>query len=388
MKLCAVGFLFILILQNSVARADRVDELTRRIEELEKQQAELLFQVSEPRPQVSSFIDNQLTFGGFFEPGYTIIGGEDTGNQAASANILALNFSADYRSKFKFSAQTLSFIGVGLQNQHNDPRAETENFPGSREYNQLFLLTSLVQGIIEYRMDRAFNVQMGLGYAPFGYAFSERELILFQRRGGPQMLRLGTSLISTLWDGVHVHGSIPVGNNTWGYNVYTFSPPVILNEVGWGGRVWWASPDENVVAGISSQIGKGTDETNEVIGADLLLQRHPWGVRTEFFQSISEESDSWSFYVEPHVFVMKEELLLYVFADFLKNADNETNNGLAQFEDPYMRWEYGGGVNWLPTSYTRFRLGLTYNDYIGNGSRIEGQERDFWSVDISAGVAF
>ena len=89
--------------------------------------------------------------------------------------------------------------------------------------------------------------------------------------------------------------------------------------------------------------------------------------------------------MEPAIYAFDEKFLFYVFGDFLCDPRNKTNNIL---DDKYKRWEYGGGFNWIPTSYTRFRIGLTYNDYIGNQSIINGKNRDFISLDLSAGVAF
>lgn len=366
-------------------RSETIEELGRKVEELERQQAEILSNMSEKKPQMNTFLNDSLTFGGFFEPGYTIIAGKDTAAQAATANILAFNLAADYKSNFRFAAQTLSALGVGLQNPHNDPRAASATVSGERKYTTAVFATTLVQGYVEYQKRREFNIQMGLGYVPFNYSFQERELILFHRRGGPQMLRSSGQIISALWEGVHIHGSFSTAKNSWGYNVYTFSSPEKLNTLGGGGRIWWASPNENVVAGLSTQTTKGLNENHETVGADLKVESFPWIVRSEFFQTFSKDEDPWSVYVEPGVYMFDEEFLFFVFGDFLNNPVNKTNPTLL---DKYKRWEYGGGLNWLPTSYTRFRLGVTYLDYVGNQSIIEGQQRDFWSFDLSAGVAF
>lgn len=387
MRQILLFLLFLCLAVTPDVRGETLEELSKRVKELEQQQAEMLLQQKEPRPQMSSFLNDNLTFGGFFEPGYTFIAGPDTDAQAATANILAFNLSADYQSNFRFSAQTLSVLGVGLQNPHNDPRVAvlSPTFPEKRQFATPAFATTLVQGYLEYRKSREFNVQVGLGYVPFGYAFQQRELILFYRRGGPQMVRNAGSIVSSLWEGVHIHGSFPAAKDRWGYNVYSFSAPEKINTLGAGGRTWWASATEAVVAGISAQTSKGENESYETIGGDIKFEQFPFIVRSEFFQALSKGTDPWSMYVEPAIYVFEEKVLLYVFADFLNNPKNETNNILS---DPYQRWEYGGGVNWLPTSYTRFRLGLTYNDYIGNSNSIEGQQRDYWSLDLSAGVAF
>lgn len=152
-----------------------------------------------------------------------------------------------------------------------------------------------------------------------------------------------------------------------------------------GGRLWWRSKDERVLAGVSSQIGKNRNETFEIIGLDASVELTQFILRTEFIQHLSSHDDPWSVYVEPGYYILEEEVLLYVFGDYVNSSIND--EGVNNESDPYRKWEYGGGVNWLPTSYTRIRLGLTYNDYTGKTGVIDGKNRDYWSYDISLGVA-
>jgi hypothetical protein len=125
------------------------------------------------------------------------------------------------------------------------------------------------------------------------------------------------------------------------------------------------------------------------VGADARFDFHPFQIRTEFAELISKEvENSWSAYVEPGFWIYDEEVLWYVFGDYFFGANNETGFGAVKLPDPILKWEYGTGLNWLPTSFTRLRLGFTYYDYVGNQSVKQGQNRDFFGVDISAGVAF
>lgn len=360
----------------------KIDALSRRIEELEKSQSEYHFR--ENGPKVNSFLNNNLTIGGFFEPGYTVLSGKDTAFQAGTSNILALNISAEFESGIRFHSQVFSDHGVSLTNPHNNPNVPAP-YPAERTYSRIFTNTLLTQGIIEYSFKRSLNIQGGLGYAPFGYVFQERELVLFLRRGGPQALRVSSDLLSPLWEGVHIHGSFPSKNNSWGYNAYTFTPPKKLTALGGGARFWFANYNEEVVAGLSTQIAKGPRDTSETIGADFKIDLFPFTLRSELFKQFAEGSDLWSFYVEPAVYTLNEEFLFYVFGDYFHNPQNET---VPSVRDPYSKWEYGGGVNWLPTSFTRFRLGFTIHDYVGKDAILSGQNRDYLSLDISAGVAF
>ena len=379
-KIWLCGILLSLFSANTIAQdAAKVDALTKRIEELEKKQEEFQFQL-EPKSKVSSFLNNNLTLGGFFESGYTVIKGEDTDFQSGTTNILALNVSAEFDSGFKFIGQFVTGLFVPLVNEDNNPNVSAP-LPTERRFANPTFSTLLTQGILEYSVNRGFNVQGGMGYTSFGYAFQERELVLFHRRGGPQILRSG---LTPFWEGLHVHGSFNSGENFWGYNAYTFSPPKKVEALGMGGRLWWASADRNIVAGTSTQVAKSQDGVTETMGADLKVDFFPFSVRSELSHQNMEGVDPWSVYVEPSVTLFDEKFLFYVFGDYLSNPQNLSGT----INDPVQKWEYGGGVNYLPTSYTRLRLGATYNDYVGGNFVVSGVQRDYWSFDISAGVAF
>lgn len=382
--------LFIALASHSsyAQNKDVTESLLKRIEKLERKQEDLLLQTLEPRSNVHSFLNDNLTFGGFFESGLAAWSGPDTDLQAANtSNILGINLSADFRPNIRFVSQFLVGLLYPPQNLHNDPRAASLGLPESREANTPFFSALLSQGFIEYSKDRSFNIQGGIGYVPFGHAAQQRELVLFVRRGGPQLLRTA-NIFSPLWNGIHVYGSFNQNENDWGYDAYTFIPNFYPKGLGVGGRLWWRSEDDVTVLGLSSQVGKSEFETFEVVGADINFDLGKYRLHTEYMRRVSEMDDPWSFYIEPSIYIYEEEVLLYLFADYAQSSLNETGTGSNALSDPYEKWEYGAGLNWLPTSFTRFRLGLTYNDYIGSRDQVEGQERDYLSVDLSAGVAF
>ena len=93
-----------------------------------------------------------------------------------------------------------------------------------------------------------------------------------------------------------------------------------------------------------------------------------------------------SYYIEPYVSFFDGAFLVYGAADYLDNPTNVTTlNGRS---DPYKKWALGGGVNWLPLSFTRFRLGYLAHNYVGTNAIVSNQNRDFYSLDFSAGIAF
>ena len=112
---------------NAQAQSE-IEDLKKRIEQLEKQQEALLLSANEPRPQVNSFLRDSFTLGGFFDGGYNFITGPDTETQAVNdSSVIGLNISADYGSKFRFVSQFIVATVLPLQNQHNDPNASPES---------------------------------------------------------------------------------------------------------------------------------------------------------------------------------------------------------------------------------------------------------------------
>jgi hypothetical protein len=376
-------FILPLLCDFSWADDERIKSLEQRIQELEKNQEELILSASENRTQVNSFLRNNLTFGGFFEPSYTLLSGQDTEFQGTnSANILGINIAADYGSNIRFVSQFLTGLSFRLSNPHNNPDAQ----PSKRRYDAAQFGAVLAQGYLEYEFNSNYRIQGGTGYVPFGFAHQQRELVLFVRRGGPQFLRT-TDFIAPLWSGFNFLANFN-DDYDWGYSIHSVTPITSPRHPGAGGRMYW-SVQERVTLGLSSQIGKIEDDGFQVLGTDVRINYLPFHFVGEFAQNMIKGEDVWSGYVEPGYYILDEEVLLYVFGDYAYSPRSKASGPTeVSISDSYQKWEYGGGVNWLPTSFTRLRLGLTIHDYTGSSSSIKGQERDFVSLDISAGIAF
>lgn len=387
-----VFFLMCILFSFSVAAATEKEfaDLKKRIEELEKQQELLISSSLEPKTSVGSFLNDNLTLGGFFDGGYNFIAGSDTKTQFVNnSNYLGLNLSADLGNKYRFVSQFVSIIGIPLDNVHNDPRGPSVGYPKSRQYQTYTAISLLTQGYVEYNFNRLFNLQGGIGYVPFGYSLQLREPVLYVRRSGPQLVKQSGNLVTALWSGLHLYGSKAVGSRSYGYDLYTFTPQTKPRFVGLGARSWFSLNDEKFVAGVSAQIAENEDETFRAIGTDARFDFHPFQIRTEFAEIISDiKEDTWTAYVEPGFWIYEEEVLLYVFGDYFYGANNETTRGAVRLSDPIQKWEYGMGVNWLPTSFTRIRFGFTYYDYVGYHTHVQGLQRDYMGVDMSVGVAF
>lgn len=375
-------FLILPLLLSGQVNSATNEELLKRIEALEEQQTELKLKHSEERPVVYSFLKNSIYFGGFFEMGYLTYQGPDTDLKSFNQfNFLGINLAANFGNKLKFVSQVINGFGHGITNEHHNPRQT----PTERTVAAPSLLSNLSQAYIEYAQAPFFNIQAGIGYVPFGYAAQQRERVLFIRRGGPQILRTNR-LLTLLWNGVNIHGSFK-SSGLVGYNIYSFQDQVQPSVPGLGGRLWWKSSDDRVTAGVSTQWIKKKTDVNNVVGADLRMSMNPVLITTEFVQNFTDEESPWSAYIEPGVFVADEEFLLFLYGDYLYNSLNRTSS-VGGGRDPFTRFEYGLGMNWLPTSYTRFRATVGKFDYLYKTSVIDGQDRDIYILDLSAGVSF
>lgn len=364
------------------------ESLTRRVEELERQQNEFYLQTSESATKVNSFLRSNLTFGGFFEPAFTVIHGEDTKLQASnSSNILGINLAADFNPNTKFVSQFLTGLSFPIQNQHNDPRAVTLNQPSSREFGTPSFGAIISQGYISYIFDNHYTIAGGLGYVPFGYYAQQREMVLFVRRGGPQILRT-TNLFSPLFNGFNFNARYENDKSVLGYEIYSFTRLEDSKRPGLGVRASFMKNNESFKAGLSYQTAKFESQMENIMGADIRLVIDSFIFTSEYARHFTERGDDpWSYYFEPSFFI-SEDVIFYTFYDYANHASNKTGSGRTAISDPMVKSEYGGGFNWLPSSYTRLRLGLTYNDYIKGTGVIAGQDRDYITLDLSAGVAF
>lgn len=366
----------------------QIDTLKNELEEIRESQSEMSISMSEDQSEVRSFLSDRLTLGGFFESGIIALFGPDTATQvSASSHTLGLNIAATFNPKFRFVSQILTTLSFPLQNINNDPRAANSGQPSTRKFVGLSTLAAPAQAYVEYSASDVFRVQSGLGYVPFGFALQQRELVLFVRRGGPQLLR-SSRLVSPLWTGLHVSGSMPSGENRMGYNAYSVTPIDNPHTTGGGSRLWWSSATDLINAGVSSQIGRRAGHSYRTLGVDFQLQSGPFTLVTEFAEEIVRGKNPRTAYIEPNISIYRDLVILYTFVDYARMPFNTTGSGATAVSDPFSKIEFGAGVNWLPIPATRYRFGFYFWDYVGSTSVINGQNRDFVILDLSVGVAF
>lgn len=342
----------------------------------------------ENQRNVHSFLYTNLMIGGFFETALVGLAQHDQSFQAAaSSNILGVNLSGEFSDSLRFVSQVLTGLELPIQNEHNDPRGVSVGLPLRREFRDYRLATLITQGYLQWNKRDSFVIEGGLGYAPFGYTFQLLELVLFVRRRGPQLLRT-TQFIHPLWQGVHVHGTSIYDQGRLTYNVYSFSPATDAKMLGIGTRLGWSTRDDRIRMGISSQTARRGGSTYVIVGPDFRYQGRRFRLTSELAKGFGSLPQAWSFYVRPEIHLFHQSVLLYVFGDYAENPNNRTGSVTTGIPDPYKKWEYGTGINWLPTSFTRLRLGVVYNDYVGMTETRNGTERDHWLFDLSGGVAF
>jgi hypothetical protein len=365
----------------------RLRDIEQRQEALEKRQSELYIQSIDGSGQVKAFLGEKISLGGYFESGILSISGPDTERQVSNnSNTLGLNLTAEFTGNIKFVSQIMTGLTNSMQNPHNNPNVT----PSRRQFGALAIGSLVAQGYVEFSRSQAFNIQTGLGYVPFGQAFQLREPVLFRRRGGPQLITStssnGIGLAFPLWMGVHIHGEAPSQEGYWGYNLYTFAPFVNSKTLGQGGRLWWA-PSETLKVGLSVQnSGEQTSNSYTSHGVDLDLRSERLGLIAEYAKTSlnSGQPSPVSYYAEPYLKFSDGKFILYGVVDYLDSPSQMTGS----VADPFRKWQVGGGLNWLPISTTRFRLGFLMNQYKGETALMNDLNRDYASLDFSTGIAF
>jgi len=366
----------------------RIQELQTGLENISERQSEIYKRSMDIG--VRSFLSNKLSIGGFFETAMTGLTGPDTEAQfSANSNILGLNIAADVGENLKLSTQTVSVFLHRMTNLHNSP-----DYPGgNREFGTSVYDTQPTVAYLDYLFTPALNFQAGFSYVPFGIAYQMRDLHLFRKRGGPTLITLPRTgrvgIANTTWMGVHLYGSFPSELGRWGYNLYTFSPTANRRTIGYGSRLW-LQPSEYLSVGVSGQSGKQGNDDYYSYGADIDAKFGAFGILTEYGRNVlwTGTPSPHSYYVEPYYSFAQGEWIIYLSADFYDNPNYIGMTTAGSGPDPYTVWEWGGGINWLPYPTTRLRLGFVSHDYITHTAEVNGRDKDYYSFDLSVGVAF
>ncbi len=373
------------------ARVKKIEELQQRIYELEKKQNEFddwynnFYVLGKSR--LVPFLGHKISLGGYFETGIINIYGKDTENQlSAYSHDLGINLSAEFSEQVRFVTQTLTIVNIPFQNPHNNPQLT----PNRREYLGLVYGSLVAQGYVEFSASDFFKIQSGIGYAPFGIAHQQREPFLFHARGGPQFINpdgYDIAPIVALWMGLHVSGLLPLSKSTAGYNLYSFTPGSNVKTLGIGGRLWWA-PNEFVTTGISVQYGDREAGSFLSQGFDIDIKYKNFGFISEYglVNSSGNAGDLEAYYIEPYYKFNENKWLVYLSAEYLHEPGRR--DAVTRLLDPFEKKFFGGGVNWLPISNAKLRLGYLKHIYLHEPDNIGAPEKDYDAVEFSAAIAY
>lgn len=363
---------------------EEVRRLEQKLKDLEKELEESRKDSSYSDREVRSFLNTRLRLGGFMDSSFTGIFQENRSAQAASSStFLGINLGAVYNERLRFNAQFVSGFTTPIGNPHDDPRSASLGSQSRRGFGSFSFTNLVTQAYGEWERSDAFRVQAGIGYAPYGITFQQLEPVLFVRRGGPQLLRTNDELVHPLWQGLQLKGQFTRRALRFGYHAYTFTPASNTQKLGLGSRIWLEGGLGGILLGFSQQTASRGDETYTTLGPDLRIRAGRFSFQSELAIGVGNGTQPWSVHVQPDFAVYGQSVLIYLFADYFESVFNKT----VVLPDPYKKWEYGGGLNWLPTVFTRLRLGLTFHDYVGSYVVSSGG-RDYWALDASAGVAF
>jgi hypothetical protein len=378
----------------SARAADRLKKLEERLDRVEEKQQDMEVSFDQRKGRVKTFIADRVTLGGFFESGITGIFGPDTDTQASANNhVLGLNLTAELTDRFRFVNQTIVISSFTLQNPHNNPVHGFAGFPTKRDFGPFTFAAFVTQGYMEYVHSDLFKIQAGLGYVPFGTAFQQREPVLFLRRSGPQFLTTSdiagnVGVSSAVWTGLHFSGETRVAEHHVGYNAYSITPLSDTGMVGGGSRFWWSTPDHMLTLGVSQQAADRGSDTYFSWGGDAKLSFHRFGLLTEYARQFLNGQDVSAFYAEPYVNFFEDRFVVFAEGDYLNFPKGVTSRGGVNVADPYEKWIYGGGINYLPIQAIRTRLTFLVHDYVGATATVAGQNRDYYALELSMGVAF
>ena len=368
-----------------------IEDLEARVIDLEQRQKEMSDWYNNfyllGKGRVVPYLNENISLGGFFESAVTHIYGPDTETQTSgNSHILGINLTAQFNDKMLFATQALTLLSIPLRNIHNNPNLT----PSERQFKGASINSTVAQGYFEYRSNEYFNVQTGIGYAPYGIIYQQREPELFRLRGGSQILTSDdgdtVGIASPLWMGLHFYGFLPFSPSV-GYNIYSMTPKNAVSTLGVGARLW-KKISEYATFGISAQSGEQNDGNFFAHGFDLDLKYKKFGFVSEYGRTSNsgDTPDTEFYYFEPYYKFVEDEWLVFLNAEYVDHLAR--TDLLTHIPDPVKKWQYAIGFNWLPLPNVRFRLTYLNHDYIDELDAATEPERDYEAIDFSTAIAF
>ncbi len=258
--------------------------------------------------------------------------------------------------------------------------------------------------ILTYDASDDLSFSMGALITPFGV--SNREHFDFLRWQNEKPLALRENSGDFIFFDDHVMG-VSVNYN---YNLqrgfiesslYAGSSNVGASRIVNGYRLGYRSENGQLKVGTSMQTGqRAAHDRYYTFGFDAKVELGAFGMRSEFFFTdlrpgvYGQDSNPMSFYFEPWYHLVHNRHVLYGRVDYLHDTiglykvDHDRNSATSAIVDPVELYEFTLGYNYLPWPYWRISFGVTQSQYVGKHSHLNGEKRDFTSLEWGTVLSF
>lgn len=359
----------------------KIEQIEGRLEEVEQHQVEEITR----KGQVSAFHSEKIKFGGFIDALFNGRFGYSTPTEGAFDSEVVLQVAADVTEKLRAVTATFVDFRTNFINQHSPFRTN----------NGVSVVVEPKILFGEYRFKDWLILKAGRFTAPFGIINQEFFSPQLLKHDLPQIVR-GFTVFDTLPSGVQLYGTYPIKDSKIGYNAYAASLSSNTTDVGGGGRLFYSLPNDLITVGVSSQSGERGSQLFSALGSDLKLNWRNFVLRSEYLWSfIDSSNDQNGFYVQPALKFLKDKLILFGQVDYLNDtlgifqlSDHDRNPLTPSIADPFKKFEYSLGLNYLPWPFLRNRLEFTWNNYIGSRRRLSGSNRDYFGIQASSTLSF
>jgi hypothetical protein len=359
----------------------KIEQIEGRLDEVEQHQVEELTR----KGQLSAFHADKIKFGGFIDTLFNGRFGYSTPTEGAFDSEVVLQVAADVTEKLRAVTATFVDFRTNFIDQHSPFRTN----------NGVSVVVEPKILFGEYRFKDQLILKAGRFTAPFGIINQEFFSPQLLRHDLPQIVR-GFTVFDTLPSGVQLYGTYPIRDSKVGYNAYAASLSSNTTDVGGGGRLFYSSPNELLTVGVSSQTGERGSQLFSALGSDLKLNWRNFVLRTEYLWSFLDSSnDQNGFYVQPALKFFKDKLILFGQIDYLNDTlgifqlvDHDRNPLTPSIADPFKKFEYTAGINYLPWPFLRNRLEFTWNNYVGSRRKLGSNSRDYFGIQASSTLSF
>ncbi len=382
-------FLFCALLSlESHAQTDQ--KLEQRLGELEKIVAEL----SQQKGQVKTMGADTIQFGGYINATATY-----NSNPKHGTELLADEIEYGFMSRGEIGNDLSYFLHIEFEQEKKLSNKNTaeRTFDGAEaqiEAEDIF---------IEYAYSNNQQIQIGSIITPFGYSnyYNHFDFLRWQNEKPLGIRTSGDNFL--IFDehvtGVNYKGKVDTKGHTFNYFAYSGTNHVNNHAMSTGLRLEWNLPNDTAKFGASSFWGKRADAFSRIrvenanfesYGTDFSWSIGRFEGRSEYYFSKIESVPDYArgFYIEPYLYLDADKK--YVLVSRLDYVDDPL--GLSKSfgsYDPYKKYEYSVGFSYLPYTYWRNIITMTFHEYEGGTRRdSKGDDRDYVSLELGTVISF